>query len=57
VGIYQFVAVSILTPFGVGKTDAVAFILLFQATIYIAVMTWGLASLGQQRKTPASEVE
>ena len=57
VGIYQFVAVSILTPFGVGKNDAIAFILLFQATIYIVVMTWGLASLGQQRKTPAIEGE
>jgi uncharacterized protein (TIRG00374 family) len=57
VGIYQFVAVSILTPFGVGKNDAIAFILLFQATIYIVVMTWGLASLGQQRKAPALEGE
>lgn len=51
VGIYQFVAVSILTPFGVSKNDAIAYILLFQATIYIVVMVWGLASLGQQRKT------
>jgi len=51
VGIYQFVAVSILTPFGISKNDAIAFILLFQATIYIVVMVWGLASLGQQRKT------
>ena len=51
VGIYQFVAVSILTPFGVSKNDAIAYILLFQATIYTVVMAWGLASLGQQRKS------
>jgi uncharacterized protein (TIRG00374 family) len=57
VGIYQFVAVSILTPFGVDKTDAIAFILLLQATIYLVVMIWGLAGLGQQRKTAAPTVD
>ena len=31
VGIYQFVAVSVLTPFGIDRSDAVAYILLFQA--------------------------
>jgi uncharacterized membrane protein YbhN (UPF0104 family) len=51
VGIYQFVAVSILTPFGISKNDAIAYILLLQATLYIVIMAWGLGSLGRQRKT------
>ncbi len=49
VGIYQFVAVSILTPFGISKTDAIAYILLLQATIYVVVLAWGLAGLRQRR--------
>ena len=30
-GIYQFVAVSVLTPFGFSRTDAIAYILVAQA--------------------------
>jgi glycosyltransferase 2 family protein len=50
VGIYQFVAVSILTPFGLSRTDAIAYILLFQAMNYAVVLSWGAMGLGQQRK-------
>jgi len=49
VGIYQFVAVSVLTPFGVGKTDAIAYILLLQANSYLVVTFWGLLGLWRQR--------
>lgn len=45
VGIYQFVAVSILTPFGISKTDAVAYILLLQAASYVVVTAWGLIAI------------
>ena len=45
VGIYQFVAVSVLTPIGFVKTEALALVLLFQATIYAAVTPWGLIGL------------
>ncbi|MEP6716699.1 MAG: lysylphosphatidylglycerol synthase domain-containing protein, partial [Terriglobia bacterium] len=45
VGIYQFVAVSILTPFGITRTDAIAYILLLQAASYIVVTVWGLIAL------------
>ena len=31
VGIYQFVAVTVLTPFGFSRTDAIAYILVAQA--------------------------
>ena len=56
VGIYQFVAVSVLTPFGFSRTDAIAYILLFQAINYVIVLSWGLIGLGQQRR-PVLTVE
>src|SRR6266851_4096400 len=49
VGIYQFVAVSVLTPFGLSRTDAIAYILFYQAVSYVVVLSWGLIALGQQR--------
>ena len=50
VGIYQFVAISVLTPFGLSKTDAVAYILLFQAMNYAVVLFWGAMGFAQGRK-------
>lgn len=47
VGIYQFVAVSILTPFGIAKTDAVAYIILWQALQYVVVTFWGVLAVIQ----------
>ncbi len=41
VGIYQFVAVSVLTPFGFSKTNAIAYILVNQALQYILMTFWG----------------
>ncbi len=49
VGIYQFVAVSILTPFGFSKTNAIAYILLYQALQYVLVTFWGLIALARSR--------
>ena len=49
VGIYQFVAISVLTPFGFSRTDAIAYILFYQAIAYVVVLSWGLIALGQQR--------
>ena len=45
----QFVAVSVLTPFGLSRTDAIAYILFYQAVSYVVVLSWGLIALGQQR--------
>ncbi len=45
VGIYQFVAVSVLTPFGFSKGDAIAFILLLQALQYASMTVWGILAL------------
>ncbi len=51
VGIYQFVAVSILTPFGISRTDAIAYILFFQALMYVTIGIWGLIAILKFRKT------
>lgn len=49
VGIYQFVAVSVLVPFGLSKTDAIAFILLSQALNYVGTAIWGLIAFTRSR--------
>jgi len=45
VGIYQFVAVVILEPFGISKTDALAFILFFQIVNLMTLLAWGIVAL------------
>jgi hypothetical protein len=51
VGIYQFVAVSILTPFGFHRSDAIAYILLSQALGYSVILFWGLIGVAKGRKS------
>ena len=41
VGVYQFVAVTLLTPFGFSRTNAIAFILVAQAMSYVVVGIFG----------------
>jgi uncharacterized membrane protein YbhN (UPF0104 family) len=50
VGIYQFVAVSVLEPFGLSKSSAIAYILLFQALGYAVILFWGLIGLARERE-------
>jgi uncharacterized protein (TIRG00374 family) len=45
IGVYQFVTVSILTPFGVDQNRALVFILAFQAITYLLVLIFGLLGL------------
>lgn len=45
VGIYQFVAVTVLTPFGFSRTDAIAYILVAQALGYLVIGFWGALAL------------
>jgi uncharacterized protein (TIRG00374 family) len=47
VGVYQFVAVSVLSPFGFSRNDAIAYILLFQALSYVVISLWGLLAFWQ----------
>ena len=44
-GIYQFVTVSILTPFGVPHDDALAYSFVSQAMGYVVVLALGLPVL------------
>ena len=50
VGVYQFVAVTTLAPFGISQADALAFILISQILGYIIIGFWGLLSLWQFNK-------
>jgi uncharacterized protein (TIRG00374 family) len=45
VGIYQFVAVSVLTPFGISHDAAVAYILVTQALSYLVLLGIGLPGM------------
>jgi len=54
VGIYQFVATSVLTPFGLSRTEAIAYILMYQALNYVLVLSWGGIGFAQQRKRVAT---
>ena len=50
VGIYQFVAVAVLTPFGFSRTDAIAYILVGQALGYVVIGFWGSLGLLRYRQ-------
>jgi uncharacterized membrane protein YbhN (UPF0104 family) len=45
VGIFQFVAVTVLSPFGIAKDRALAFILLYQAMGYVVTLALGFPGL------------
>jgi uncharacterized protein (TIRG00374 family) len=51
VGIYQFVAVTVLMPFGFSRTDAIAYILVAQALMYVVIGVWGSIGLLRYRRT------
>jgi uncharacterized protein (TIRG00374 family) len=54
VGVYQFIAVSVLVPFGFSRADALAYILIAQVLNYLVVSFWGLIGLWQiNRSAPA----
>jgi glycosyltransferase 2 family protein len=53
VGIFQFVAVSLLVPFGFSSADAVACVLVLQAANYAVILLWG--SIGVARNRRAKE--
>ena len=54
VGIYQFVAVSVLTPFGFSRTASIAYILCAQALTWALVGFWGSIGLWRGRKAAGS---
>ena len=50
VGIFQFVAVSVLTLFQISRTNAVAYILLAQALSYLVIGFWGALGFANYRR-------
>jgi glycosyltransferase 2 family protein len=55
VGVYQFVAVTTLAPFGVSQADALAYILVSQVINFLVIGFWGLISLWQFNKPSTQE--
>jgi uncharacterized protein (TIRG00374 family) len=51
VGIYQFVAVSVLTPFGISKDGALAVVLVLQALGYVVIVMFGIPGLYRYKGT------
>ncbi len=49
VGIYQFVAVTVLTPFGFSQSEAIAYILVAQAMMFGVFGFWGALGLWRSR--------
>ena len=50
IGIYQTAAVIVLPPFGISRTDAIAYILFFQALNYVVIGFWGSVALWRHRR-------
>jgi uncharacterized protein (TIRG00374 family) len=55
VGIYQFVAVTVLMPFGFGRDDALAYILMAQALSYVGISIFGFVGLAKYRALKAAQ--
>ena len=56
VGVYQFVAVAILEPFGTSSAEALAFILFMQIINMLALSLWGIiALLNNPLRSPSGE--
>lgn len=49
IGIYQFVAVSVLTPFGFSRSEAIGYILVAQASQYVVIGIVGATALWRRR--------
>ncbi len=52
VGVYQFVAVSLLPLYGVSQSEALAFILAYQGVSIIDFLLWGLIGFWQLNRSP-----
>lgn len=52
IGVYQFVAVTVLMPFGFSRPAALVYILISQVFGYLIVSFWGLIGLWQVNRTP-----
>ena len=55
VGVYQFVAVAVLVPFGFPRSGVLAYIIVAQALGYVIITVWGLLGLWRLQIRPTSE--
>jgi uncharacterized membrane protein YbhN (UPF0104 family) len=53
IGVYQFVAVSVLVPLGLTRSEALAFIFLFQINTYIVICGWAALGMWRLQKNAA----
>ena len=49
-GIFQFVAVTVLSPFGFTKDQALAYILVFQGVCFCVYLLWGLIGFSRMKQ-------
>jgi uncharacterized protein (TIRG00374 family) len=49
VGVYQFVAVTVLVPFGLSEAQSLAYIIAYQGVMYVVITVWGLLGLWKLR--------
>lgn len=60
VGVYQLVAVTVLVPFGLTDSQALAYILALQGVMYLGITIWGLLGLwgpGIAKPSPAQDAQ
>lgn len=50
VGVYQFIAVIVLVPFGFSRANALAYILISQILNYLLVSFWGFIGLSKMKR-------
>jgi uncharacterized protein (TIRG00374 family) len=57
VGVYQFVAVAVLVPFGFPRSGVLAYIIVAQALGYVIITVWGLLGLWRLQVRPRAVLE
>lgn len=57
VGIFQFVAVNVLPPFGISRNSALAYIILAQVAGYLVVLVLGLFGLWMFRRRRSARID
>ena len=50
VGVFQFVAVMVLTPFGFRRADAISLVVVLQVASYVVNAVWGTIGVAQYRR-------
>ena len=57
IGVYQFVAVTVLVPFGYLQSEALAYIIAYQVMAYLVVLILGFLGLWQMNVSPQSIIK